>query len=87
MSTQLDQIAVKAKSEGHHTGAAWGARCGKSARRVLRGGTGARGFSSRSVPTHHNIDHELMNRAVRKHAKEKWAVLYILNDHFKTGHA
>jgi RNA-directed DNA polymerase len=24
-----------------------------------------------------NIDHELMNRAVRKHAKEKWAVLYI----------
>ena len=24
-----------------------------------------------------NIDHELMNRAVRKHAKEKWMVLYI----------
>jgi len=24
-----------------------------------------------------NIDHELMNRAVRKHAKEKWTVLYI----------
>ena len=24
-----------------------------------------------------NIDHELMSRAVRKHAKEKWAVLYI----------
>jgi len=24
-----------------------------------------------------NIDHQLMNRAVRKHAKEKWMVLYI----------
>ena len=24
-----------------------------------------------------NIDHELMNRVVRKHAKEKWAVLYV----------
>jgi RNA-directed DNA polymerase len=24
-----------------------------------------------------NLDHELMDRAVRKHAKEKWAVLYI----------
>jgi RNA-directed DNA polymerase len=24
-----------------------------------------------------NIDHELMNRAIRKHAKEKWMVLYI----------
>ena len=24
-----------------------------------------------------NIDHQLMNRAVRKHAKEQWMVLYI----------
>ena len=24
-----------------------------------------------------NIDHELMDRAVRKHAKDEWAVLYI----------
>ena len=24
-----------------------------------------------------NLDHELMMRAVKKHAKEKWAVLYI----------
>ena len=31
------------QSDRHPARAAWGARCGKSARRVLRGGTGTRG--------------------------------------------
>ena len=35
------------------TRATWGARCGKSARRVLRGGTGTSGLTARLVPTHH----------------------------------
>src|SRR2546428_5450093 len=32
---------------------------------------------SSPVPTHHNIDHELLLRAVRKHVTCKWALLYI----------
>ena len=46
MSTQLDQIAKNA------TRATWGARCGKSARRVLRG-RGTSDLVARLVPTHH----------------------------------
>src|ERR1700751_1929104 len=38
------------------TSATWGARCGKSARRVLRGGTSTSDIVARSVPTHHNLD-------------------------------
>src|SRR6266571_5548535 len=38
------------------TRATWGARCGKSARRVLRGGTGTSDLVARLVPTHHNLD-------------------------------
>src|ERR1700756_4891831 len=37
------------------TRATWGARCGKSARRVLRGGTGTSGLTARLVPTHHVV--------------------------------
>jgi hypothetical protein len=37
----------------HPASATWGARCGKSARRVLRGGTGTSGKTARPVPTHH----------------------------------
>ena len=59
------------------TRATWGARCGKSARRVLRGGTGTSDLVARLVPTHHNIDHELLLRAIRKHVTCKWALLYI----------
>ena len=40
----------------HPTRATWGARCGKSARRVLRGGTGTSDIVARPVPTHHNLD-------------------------------
>jgi hypothetical protein len=42
------------RSDGLFTRATWGARCGQSARRVLRGGTGTRGCAPRSVPTHHS---------------------------------
>lgn len=38
--------------DGHPTSATWGARCGKSARRVLRGGTGTSVIDARLVPTH-----------------------------------
>ena len=31
----------------------------------------------RLLPTDHNIDHDLLMRAVKKLAKEKWVVLYI----------
>src|SRR5271169_5124410 len=40
------------------TRATWGARCGKSARRVLRGGTGTSDLVARLVPTHRSVDHE-----------------------------
>src|SRR6266550_547035 len=40
------------------TRATWGARCGKSARRVLRGGTGTSDLVARLVPTHHGLSHE-----------------------------
>src|SRR5437667_12315293 len=40
------------------TRATWGARCGKSARRVLRGGTGTSDLVARLVPTHHSIVRE-----------------------------
>ena len=38
------------------TRATWGARCGKPARRVLRGGTGTSDLVARPVPTHYNLD-------------------------------
>jgi len=60
----------------HPARATWGARCGKSTRRVLRGGTSTSERVARPVPTHHNIDHELLLRAIRKHVTCKWALLY-----------
>src|ERR1019366_496048 len=49
------------------TRATWGARCGKSARRVLRGGTGTSGLTARLVPTHHSIPHaELLQSVARR---------------------
>src|SRR5438552_14425309 len=46
------------------TRATWGARCGKSARRVLRGGTGTSDLVARLVPTHHNLDHRWLIKFV-----------------------
>ena len=63
--------------DGQPTRATWGARCGKSARRVLRGGTGTSDLVARLVPTHHSLSHDLLLRAVKKHAPEQWIVLYI----------
>src|SRR5438552_9951972 len=49
------------------TRATWGARCGKSARRVLRGGTGTSGLTARLVPTHHTLPHaELLKSVARR---------------------
>src|SRR5271169_2884194 len=49
------------------TRATWGARCGKSARRVLRGGTGTSDLVARLVPTHHSIPHsELLQSVARR---------------------
>jgi len=44
----------------HPTRATWGARCGKSAWRVLRGGTSTSDIVARPVPTHHNADDILL---------------------------
>ncbi|MGB7847288.1 MAG: reverse transcriptase domain-containing protein [Candidatus Acidiferrum sp.] len=65
------------RSDCHLARATWGARCGKSARRVLRGGTRTSDLVARPVPTHHNIDQNLLMRAVKKHAKDRWNILYI----------
>src|SRR5271169_3666362 len=49
------------------TRATWGARCGKSARRVLRGGTGTSDLVARLVPTHHTLPHsELLKSVARR---------------------
>src|SRR5439155_17273117 len=54
-------------SDCHPTRATWGARCGKSARRVLRGGTGTSDLVARLVPTHHSVPHaELMRSVARR---------------------
>src|SRR5206468_2443247 len=77
---RITLCGVDTPSDGitaHLTRATWGARCGKSARRVLRGGTGTSDLVARLVPTHHNLSQDLLIRAVKKHAKERWIVLYI----------
>jgi hypothetical protein len=50
----------------HLTRATWGARCGKSARRVLRGGTGTSDLVARLVPTHHSIPHAELLKSVAR---------------------
>ena len=52
------------------TRATWGARCGKSARRVLRGGTGTSGLTARLVPTHHNVQHSLLLEKVARRVQD-----------------
>src|SRR5258706_14210817 len=54
------------RSDCHPTRATWGARCGKSARRVLRGGTSTSDIVARPVPTHHRVNHD---RLLGKRAK------------------
>src|SRR5258705_2501212 len=54
------------RSDCHPTRATWGARCGKSARRVLRGGTGTSDLVARPVPTHHSIPHADLLKSVAR---------------------
>ena len=65
------------RSDCHLTSATWGARCGKSARRVLRGGTGTSGRAARPVPTHHNVQHFLLLEKVAKRVQDD-AVMRLL---------
>ncbi len=65
------------RSDGLFTRATWGARCGQSARRVLRGGTGTRGFASRSVPTHHGISHEWLVKFIEHRVADRRVVRLI----------
>src|SRR5207245_5723010 len=58
------------RSDGHPTRATWGARCGKSARRVLRGGTGTSDLVARPVPTHHNVQHYLLLAKVARQVQD-----------------
>jgi len=53
------------------TSATWGARCGKSARRVLRGGTGTKDLVARPVPTHHRVNHDRLLAAVAERVADK----------------
>src|SRR6266702_4404087 len=53
------------------TRATWGARCGKSARRVLRGGTGTSDLVARLVPTHHRVNHDRLMAAVAERMADK----------------
>src|SRR6266404_3873153 len=73
MRCQLDMR----RSDGLFTRATWGARCGQSARRVLRGGTGTSDLVARSVPTHHNVQHLLLLEKVAQRIKDG-AVMHLL---------
>jgi len=57
--------------------ATWGARCGKPARRVLSGGTGARGAAPRPVPTSHRVNHDVLMARVARRVKDKRVLLLI----------
>ena len=53
------------------TRATWGARCGKSARRVLRGGTGTSALVARPVPTHYNIQKGTLLELVKERISDR----------------
>src|SRR5712692_10994269 len=55
----------------HPTRATWGARCGESARRVLRGGTSTSDIVARPVPTHHRVNHDRLLAAVAERVADK----------------
>src|SRR5438105_12683403 len=59
------------RSDCHPASATWGARCGKSARRVLRGGTGTSDLVARLVPTHHRVNHDRLLAAVAARVADK----------------
>src|SRR3984893_13898550 len=66
---RITLCGVDTPSDGmtaHLTRATWGARCGKSARRVLRGGTGTSDLVARLVPTHHGLSHEWLVKSLEQ---------------------
>src|SRR5258706_8629719 len=65
------------RSDCHPTRATWGARCGKSARRVLRGGTGTSDLVARPVPTHHGLSHEWLVKFVKHRIADRRVVRLI----------
>ena len=54
----------------HPTRATWGARCGKPARRVLRGGTGTSDLVARPVPTHYRVHHQRLLERLRQRVRD-----------------
>src|ERR1700737_32272 len=68
---------VMRRYDAHFASATWGARCGKSARRVLRGGTDARGLASRSVSTHHRVNHDILIDRLQKRINDAGVIRLI----------
>src|SRR6266699_2750158 len=66
------------------TRATWGARCGKSARRVLRGGTGTSDLVARLVPTHHSIVREQLMEMIEKRVSDS-SVLRLIRKWIQVG--
>src|SRR6266700_2772711 len=66
------------------TRATWGARFGKSARRVLRGGTGTSDLVARLVPTHHSIVREQLMEMIEKRVSDS-SVLRLIRKWIQVG--
>src|SRR5262247_4950345 len=71
---------------GGAASATWGARCGKPARRVLRGGSGTRRGVPvpRPGPTSHTIDHDWMVRMLAERIDDG-ALLRLIRKWLKAG--
>ena len=65
------------RSDCHLASATWGARCRKSARRVLRGGTSTSDLVARPVPTHHHLSHEWLVKFIEHRIADRRVVRLI----------
>jgi Reverse transcriptase (RNA-dependent DNA polymerase) len=72
------------RSDCQLTSATWGARCRKSARRVLRGGTSTSDIVARPVPTHHRVNHDRLLSAVAERVADK-RMLKLIRAFLKAG--
>src|SRR3974377_1828949 len=72
------------RSDCSLTSATWGARCGKSARRLLGGGASTSDLVARSVPTHHRVNHDVLMARVVRQVKDK-RVLKLIRRYLKAG--